>query len=107
MIEQVISRKNMHYAYKQVMRNKGSAGVDGMQIKELGGYIKTNMVSIATSMLKGSYQSQPILGVDAYHAYVWSRSRKGGWSIAQSPILTTTITLERLQQRGYESMLGY
>ena len=27
--------------------------------------------------------------------------------IAQSPILTTTITLERLQQRGYESMRGY
>ena len=26
----------------------------------------------------------------------WSRTRKGGWAIAQSPILTTTITLERL-----------
>ncbi|MFT4018475.1 MAG: hypothetical protein QM668_16035 [Agriterribacter sp.] len=38
---------------------------------------------------------------------VWSRSRKGGWAIAQSLILTTTITLERLQQRGYESMPGY
>lgn len=63
MIEQVISRKNMHYAYKQVMRNAGSAGVDGMQVKELGGYIKTNMVAIATSMLNGSYRAQPILGV--------------------------------------------
>jgi len=27
--------------------------------------------------------------------------------VAQSPILTTTITLERLAKRGYESMLDY
>lgn len=47
------------------------------------------------------------LGVDYHHAYAWSRTRKGGWAIAQSPILTTTITLERLAKRGYESMLEY
>ena len=29
----------------------------------------------------------------------------GGWAVAQSPILVTTITLERLRKRGYESML--
>ena len=47
------------------------------------------------------------LGVDRYHAYVWSRTRKGGWAVAQSPILGTTVTLERLRKRGYESMLDY
>jgi group II intron reverse transcriptase/maturase len=45
------------------------------------------------------------LGVDAEHAYAWSRSRKGGWAIAQSPILITTITVERLEKRGYISLL--
>jgi len=45
------------------------------------------------------------LGVDHNHAYSWSRTRKGGWAIAQSPILGTTITLERLRKRGYEAML--
>jgi RNA-directed DNA polymerase len=45
------------------------------------------------------------LGVDHDHAYAWSRTRKGGWAIAQSPILITTITLERLRKRGYDSML--
>ena len=45
------------------------------------------------------------LGVDQNHAYSWSRTRKGGWAVAQSPILVTTITLERLRKRGYESML--
>ena len=47
------------------------------------------------------------LGIDADHAYAWSRTRKGGWAVAQSPILVTTITLERLAKRGYESMLEY
>ena len=44
------------------------------------------------------------LGVDQEHAYAWSRTRKGGWAIAQSPILNTTITLKRLKQRGYQSL---
>lgn len=47
------------------------------------------------------------LGVDPDHAYQWSRSRMGGWRIAQSPILVTTITLDRLRKRGYESLLSY
>ena len=47
------------------------------------------------------------LDVDANHAYAFSRTRKGGWAVAQSPILTTTVTLKRLQQRGYESLLDY
>jgi len=29
----------------------------------------------------------------------------GGWAVAQSPILGTTITLERLKKRGYISLL--
>jgi hypothetical protein len=31
----------------------------------------------------------------------------GGWGIAQSPILNTTITLALLCKRGYESMLTW
>ncbi len=47
------------------------------------------------------------LRVEPDMAYAWSRSRMGGWRIAQSPILGTTITLKRLESRGYESLLGY
>lgn len=47
------------------------------------------------------------LGVDHHHAYAWSRTRMGGWAVAQSPIMITTITLERLRKRGYEAMLDY
>jgi len=47
------------------------------------------------------------LGIPKGKAYACSRTRKGGWAIAQSPILTTTITLERLGKRGYECMNDY
>jgi hypothetical protein len=30
-------------------------------------------------------------------AYTWSRTRKGGWAVAQSPILKTTITKSRIR----------
>lgn len=47
------------------------------------------------------------MGIDPRHAYMWSRSRKGGWAIAQSPILNTTLTLDRLKRRGYRSLLDH
>jgi len=47
------------------------------------------------------------LGIDQGHAYAFSRTRMGGWRVSQSPILTTTITLKRLEKKGYESLLNY
>jgi RNA-directed DNA polymerase len=47
------------------------------------------------------------LSVDHEHSYSFSRSRMGTWTVACSPILRTTITVERLQKRGYESLLAY
>ena len=38
-------------------------------------------------------------------AYAWSRSRMGGWAIAQSPMMRTTVTIKRLQLKGYVSFL--
>jgi hypothetical protein len=45
------------------------------------------------------------LGIDQDHAYAWSRTRMGGWAVAQSPMMKTTITIKRLKRRGYQSML--
>lgn len=45
------------------------------------------------------------LGIEQGQAYAWSRTRMGGWPVAQSPILNTTITLKRLMNRGYVPML--
>ncbi len=47
------------------------------------------------------------LGIEQGQAYAWSRTRMGGWAVAQSPMLKTTITVERLKHKGYEQMLDY
>ena len=47
------------------------------------------------------------LGIEQGQAYAWSRTRMGGWAVAQSPMLKTTITVERLEHKGYEQMLDY
>jgi RNA-directed DNA polymerase len=47
------------------------------------------------------------LGIDQEHAYSWSRTRMGGWAVAQSPIMKQSVTLARLRKRGYESMLEH
>jgi group II intron reverse transcriptase/maturase len=47
------------------------------------------------------------LGIDQVQAYAWSRTRMGGWAVAQSPILRTTITVKRLKRKGYVSLLEY
>ena len=47
------------------------------------------------------------LGIEQGMAYAWSRTRMGGWRVAQSPILGTTITIKRLKKRGYISFMEY
>ena len=47
------------------------------------------------------------LGVPERMAWQWAHSRMGGWAISCSPILTTTINLDRLIRRGYKSFLDY
>jgi retron-type reverse transcriptase len=64
MIEKVISRKNIQKAYRQVLANKGSAGVDGMTVDDLLGFFKEHQNKIATSLCNGTYLPQPILGME-------------------------------------------
>jgi group II intron reverse transcriptase/maturase len=47
------------------------------------------------------------LGIEDGQAYAWSRTRMGGWAVAQSPILRTTITKSRLKQKGYMPLIDY
>jgi retron-type reverse transcriptase len=40
MIEKVLNRKNLYKAYRKVVQNKGSAGVDGMEVSDLFSYME-------------------------------------------------------------------
>ena len=47
------------------------------------------------------------LGVSPSWARRFAYSRKGGWHLACGPVMGTTVTETRLQQRGYISFLSY
>jgi len=64
MIEDILNRRNIMRAYSQVRSNKGSAGVDGIPVKELYAYLIQNRVQIESDIRKGRYLPQPILGVE-------------------------------------------
>ncbi len=47
------------------------------------------------------------LGINKYKAWEWANTRKGYWHIANSYILSRTITNERLSQAGYSFFSDY
>lgn len=47
------------------------------------------------------------LGINKYKAYEWANTRKGYWHIANSFILSRTVTNERLRKAGYVFLLDY
>ena len=51
-------------AYRQVVSNGGSGGVDGMSVKELSAHLKENRDRIVTAVISGKYLPQFILGVE-------------------------------------------
>jgi group II intron reverse transcriptase/maturase len=80
------------------------------KIKDLDGWVRNRLRKCIWHDWKKPERKRKNLirlGVDAERAYMWSRTRKGSWAVAQSPIMKTTVTEERLKMRGYESMVDY
>jgi RNA-directed DNA polymerase len=85
------------------------ASIQG-KLKELDGWLRNRLRYCIWHHWKKPERKRKNLirlGVAPDQAYQWSRTRMGGWAVAQSPILVTTITLERLRKRGYEALLTY
>lgn len=61
LLEQVLARDNMWAALRRVEANAGSAGVDGMTVEELPGYLKQHWPHIREEILAGRYQPQQVL----------------------------------------------
>lgn len=59
LLEFILSPANLNEAYKQVKRNKGRGGVDGMQVEELLNYLQTGKDELITTLYKGNYRPQP------------------------------------------------
>jgi RNA-directed DNA polymerase len=63
-MEEVVENKNLIKAYRKVVGNKGSAGVDGMTVEELKPYLKTEWPKIKEQLLADEYKPQPVRRVE-------------------------------------------
>jgi group II intron reverse transcriptase/maturase len=64
LLESILSRVNMQRAFKQVMRNKGSGGVDGVEIEGFSSQVEKEWPDIRARIQEGKYEPQPVRRVE-------------------------------------------
>nr|WP_158134829.1 group II intron reverse transcriptase/maturase [Vibrio navarrensis] len=66
LMEQISSSANLNHALRRVKKNKGCAGVDRLDITATFSKLRqaSNGQALRQSLLDGSYQPQPVLGVE-------------------------------------------
>jgi len=60
LLEKILSKQNLNLAYKQVYKNKGASGVDGVTVDELFSYIKDHKEEILWQIRNRKYKPQPV-----------------------------------------------
>lgn len=64
LLNKIVDYENLTRAYKQVKRNKGSGGVDEMEIEDLGRWLKENVEGLCASILNETYQVSAVRKVE-------------------------------------------
>ena len=54
--EAVFEKENLRTALKRVESNKGAAGIDGMEVKDLSGYLKAHWKEVRETLESGKYR---------------------------------------------------
>ena len=62
--EAVFERENLQTALKRIESNKGAAGVDGMEVQELRGYLKEHWLEVREALERGTYRPSPVRRVE-------------------------------------------
>ena len=64
LLEYILSPSNLNLAYKQVKSNKGSGGIDRMEVDELLPYLRCHKNKLITSIYDGNYHPNPVRRVE-------------------------------------------
>src|ERR1035437_10788879 len=64
MLEEILDRRNLEKALVQVISNKGSGGIDGMQTDELRDYLNNHYQVWKSEILEGIYKPGPVRKVE-------------------------------------------
>ncbi|MCB1806740.1 MAG: group II intron reverse transcriptase/maturase [Candidatus Competibacteraceae bacterium] len=60
LMAQVLERENLLRALRQVQRNRGAPGIDGMCVEQLSGYLTLHWPRIRTELAEGRYRPKPV-----------------------------------------------
>jgi len=63
LMAQVLERENLIRVLKQVQRNRGAPGIDGLTVEALPDYLKVHWSRIRTELEAGCYRPQPVMRV--------------------------------------------
>ena len=64
LLEKILDDNNLYNAYKQVYKNKGTSGVDGVTVEELGVYIYKHKEEIKQQIRELKYKPNPVRRVE-------------------------------------------
>jgi len=64
LMDRVLDRDNLVRAFKQVRRNKGAPGIDGMTVDELPVFLKEHWPMIRDRLSDGTYRPHPVKRVE-------------------------------------------
>ena len=64
LLEQILSPSNLNKAYLQVKRNKGAAGIDGMDCDRMLDYLKKHGEQLTESIRQRTYRPNPVRRVE-------------------------------------------
>lgn len=60
LLETILSRDNLNKAYKQVKRNHGASGIDGMTVEDALPWLREHKEELLQSIRNGSYRPNPV-----------------------------------------------
>ena len=64
LLELILRKDNLNNAYKQVKRNRGKGGIDGMQVDELLPFLRENQETLIQEIRGGKYKPNPVRRVE-------------------------------------------
>ena len=64
LLARVLERENLQRALKQVRRNQGAPGIDGMTVDDLPDYLRHHWPALRAQLLSGTYRPQPVRRVE-------------------------------------------
>jgi len=60
LMEGIVAADNMRRAWRQVRRNRGAPGIDGMRVEDFPAYARGHWPTIKQALLDGTYSPQPV-----------------------------------------------